>query len=620
MPIESTASKLALKSIDGIAGAEAVRAQLLSALAAAYMLDRRLDEAIEYGEQSRVLSQAIGDEEAGLNTAATLGSVLLFAGESDAGWAMLDRATSRSVSLYHEAEAARGYRMVGTSASVLVEYDRAEKWLSTGISYAESVELWNHRSYMAAHLAHVQWACGEWQAAERNAEQSLADGRGGITTRITAQYVLGYLAMGRADWGGATELLGEALALGESMAELQRISPPLWGLAETALLRGDHGDAIALCERGFELSDEVCDAAYLFPFLLTGTRARLAHHDADGAQDWISRVEKVLARRAIRGTLPAIDHARGLLELDAAKNRRGARQPAQSPGRVERVAPVLGGQLGVARRSAMRGPVATRRPGRDCHRAGTRGQDFRHRRRCEDTRDGRRNPARPAKPAGATVASAVSARVRGRHAGRGRADQPRDRCSARALAQDGVRTRRAHPRQARSGAACRDRGLGRPDRHLMARRLALVGAPTSAGSYAAGQEAAPRVLRELGLVDRLRAAGREVIDAGDGPHQVWKPDPAHRYAQNLDAVVDAVRAVASQVGAAYDQDADVLVIGGNCTIALGVMDALTRRHDHAGLLYIDRHFDLNTPASTTDGALDWMGLAHGLGLPGPNLR
>jgi predicted ATPase/DNA-binding CsgD family transcriptional regulator len=309
--------KGALESIEGIADGESVRAQLLSALAAAYMLDRRLDEAIEYGEQSRVLSQAVGDEEAALNTAATLGSVLLFAGQSDDGWAMLDSAVSRSVGLLHEAEAARSYRMGGTSASVLVEYDRAEKWLPTGISYAESVELWNHRSYMAAHLAHVQWACGYWLVAERNAEQALADGRGGITTRITAQYVLGYLAMGRADWAGATELLGEALALGESMAELQRISPPLWGLAETALLRGDFDDATALCERGFELSDEVADAAYLFPFLVTGTRARLAKHDVDGADDWIRRVEKVLARRAIRGTLPAIDHARGLLQLDA---------------------------------------------------------------------------------------------------------------------------------------------------------------------------------------------------------------------------------------------------------------------------------------------------------------
>jgi len=36
------------------------------------------------------------------------------------------------------------------------------------------------------------------------------------------------------------------------------------------------------------------------------------------------------------------------------------------------------------------------------------------------------------------------------------------------------------------------------------------------------------------------------------------------------------------------------------------------------LLYLDRHYDLNTPHSTADGALDWMGmgLAHALALPG----
>ena len=70
---------------------------------------------------------------------------------------------------------------------------------------------------------------------------ALADGRGGITTRITAQYVLGYLALGRADWDTATGLLSEALALGEPMAELQRLSPPLWGLAEIARCQGDDG-------------------------------------------------------------------------------------------------------------------------------------------------------------------------------------------------------------------------------------------------------------------------------------------------------------------------------------------------------------------------------------------
>lgn len=35
-----------------------------------------------------------------------------------------------------------------------------------------------------------------------------------------------------------------------------------------------------------------------------------------------------------------------------------------------------------------------------------------------------------------------------------------------------------------------------------------------------------------------------------------------------------------------------------------------------GLVYIDRHSDLNTPESTTEGALDWMSLAHALDLDG----
>jgi ATP/maltotriose-dependent transcriptional regulator MalT len=315
--LDSRVSRLehALADLPGIPDADGVRTQLLSGIAAAYMLGRRLEEAIEYGERSRAISEAAGDDEARLNTAATLGSVLVFAGRMGPGWAMLENAVSSSVERYLEAEAARSYRMIGSSASVLVEYDRAERWLSDGIAYATSVELWNHRSYMTAHLAHVQWAGGDWPAAQQTAEHAMADGRGGITTRITALYVLGYLAMGKGDDGAAVALLGEALDLGESMAELQRISPPLWGLAETALLRGDHATAIALCDRGFALSAAVADAAYLFPFLVTGTRARLALGDRDGAGQWLVRVEAAVSHRSIPGSLPAISHARGLVQL-----------------------------------------------------------------------------------------------------------------------------------------------------------------------------------------------------------------------------------------------------------------------------------------------------------------
>jgi DNA-binding CsgD family transcriptional regulator len=184
--------------------------------------------------------------------------------------------------------------------------------------------MWNHRHYMAAHLAHVQWACGDWELADQTAEHALADGRGGITTRITALHVLGYLAMGRGEWSRATELLGDALAQGERMAELQRFSPALWGLAETALLRGDHDTAADLSDRGRAASARVGDAAYLFPFLLTGLRARLARGEVDGAERWLDGLARELDARAIPGTLVAVEHGRGVLalatgDLDAAR-------------------------------------------------------------------------------------------------------------------------------------------------------------------------------------------------------------------------------------------------------------------------------------------------------------
>jgi DNA-binding CsgD family transcriptional regulator len=305
----------ALDTLDEVAGADREQARLHSAMAAAYLVDDRLDEAIIHGERGRAQSQRIGDDEAALNAATTLGSVLVFAGRMDEGWQLLEEAIAEAGQTCQEAEAARGYRMVGSSASELTEYDRAERWLTEGVRYAENAELWNHRHYMASHLAHVQWATGQWDAAAQTAEGALADGRGGITTRITAQYVLGYLAMGRGDWEAAGQLLAEALAAGERMAELQRLSPPLWGLAEAARCQGDYDTALTRCERGYRASAEVMDAASLFPYLITGVRAYLALGDVDAAQEWSGRVGAVLTARAIPGALPAIGHGQGLILL-----------------------------------------------------------------------------------------------------------------------------------------------------------------------------------------------------------------------------------------------------------------------------------------------------------------
>jgi arginase len=146
--------------------------------------------------------------------------------------------------------------------------------------------------------------------------------------------------------------------------------------------------------------------------------------------------------------------------------------------------------------------------------------------------------------------------------------------------------------------------------------LNVIGVPSSAGSYSAGQEQAPRALREAGLLAALSAVGHEVHDAGDLPMQIWAPDREHRYAQNLEQVVASLRALAEAVPPLLSRDDRLLVLGGNCTIALGVCGGLRQVGGEPGLVYFDRHFDLNTPESTSDGTFDWMGIAHALALPG----
>jgi DNA-binding CsgD family transcriptional regulator len=292
-----------------------VRAQLLAGLAAAFMLDRRLDESISFATEARRLALAAGDGSTERHAATTLGACFVFAGRMEEGWALVEEAIATSREQHLEAEAARAYRMIGTSASVLVEYPRAEHWLREGIEYAERVELWNHRHYMAAHLGHVLWATGRWAEGEAVANAALADGRGGLTTRITALHVLGYVAMGRGDWARARDALTTARELGVRMRELQRLSPALWGLAEVERLTGNVPAGLALIEEAFAASAAVSDAAYLFPCLVTGTRLHLAGGDPRAAADWVDRAGAFVTQRSIPGTLPALDHARGLLHL-----------------------------------------------------------------------------------------------------------------------------------------------------------------------------------------------------------------------------------------------------------------------------------------------------------------
>jgi arginase len=151
----------------------------------------------------------------------------------------------------------------------------------------------------------------------------------------------------------------------------------------------------------------------------------------------------------------------------------------------------------------------------------------------------------------------------------------------------------------------------------MSRKLAVIGAPSGAGACGVGQERAPAALRGAGLVELLGGVGFDVSDLGNLPVVPWRPDRARPRAQNLEAVVDVVRRTAARIGdALVECERTVLILGGDCTVGIGTVAGVQSAVGDVAVAYFDLHADLNTPASATDGALDWMALAHMLGING----
>lgn len=146
-----------------------------------------------------------------------------------------------------------------------------------------------------------------------------------------------------------------------------------------------------------------------------------------------------------------------------------------------------------------------------------------------------------------------------------------------------------------------------------ANKIALIGVPSSAGARQLGQEQAPRCLRLSGLVERLLSDGHDVMDLGDLPQVSFSPDKRNRKKQNLGLVRSVLDQVASVVDLAVAKRAWPLVVGGDCTVTIGVVAALTKRFASLGLIYFDGDVDLNTPETTASGIFDGMVLAHILG-------
>jgi arginase len=151
------------------------------------------------------------------------------------------------------------------------------------------------------------------------------------------------------------------------------------------------------------------------------------------------------------------------------------------------------------------------------------------------------------------------------------------------------------------------------------KKIALIGAPSSAAAFSPGTEKAPAALRAAGLVERLQNAGFEVTDYGDCGPRHFADDDEHRRARNLTEIVAGLNDLKPRVEIAVKSGALVLVLGGECVQVVGLLTGARRYYKHINLLWFDRDADLNTPATTPSGRIDGMVLAHIIGKGAPEL-
>ena len=151
------------------------------------------------------------------------------------------------------------------------------------------------------------------------------------------------------------------------------------------------------------------------------------------------------------------------------------------------------------------------------------------------------------------------------------------------------------------------------------KKIALIGAPSSAAAFSMGSEKAPAALRAAGLAEKLQAAGYEVVDHGDCAPRLFADDDEHRRARNLAEIVAGLNDLRTRAELAVKSGGLVLVLGGDCAQVIGLLTGARRYYKHVNLLWFDRDADLNTPASTPSGRIDGMVVAHIIGKGAPEL-
>jgi arginase len=146
----------------------------------------------------------------------------------------------------------------------------------------------------------------------------------------------------------------------------------------------------------------------------------------------------------------------------------------------------------------------------------------------------------------------------------------------------------------------------------------IIGVSLDLGGNRRGVDMGPSAFRIAGLGERLASLGVRVVDEGDlvAPIPEVKAfgDPTKRYIREIAKVCDKLYRTSLS---ALERGGLPVVLGGDHSLAAGSVaataDFVRKQGKPLGLIWVDAHGDMNTPASSMSGNVHGMPLASLLG-------
>jgi arginase len=151
------------------------------------------------------------------------------------------------------------------------------------------------------------------------------------------------------------------------------------------------------------------------------------------------------------------------------------------------------------------------------------------------------------------------------------------------------------------------------------RQVHLIGVPLDLGGGRRGVDMGPSAFRIAGLSEQLTTLGCTIVDKGDLPAPIPETqelrDEHKKYIREIAKVCQKVYQTALS---SLDEGAMPIVLGGDHSLAAGSVAAAAEwakrtKERPIGLLWVDAHGDMNTPATSLSGNVHGMPLAALLG-------